>query len=363
MGLQGKGFFIWKIQRVEGGDVQAIAEMAVRAQLSHVLFKIADGTRTYNIVQGHDLARALADALHQRGVQAWGWHYVYGDDPVGEANIAIQRVQELDLDGYVIDAEAQYKAPGKDVAARKFMSTLRNGLPDTPVALSSYRYPSYHPQLPWREFLEKCDYNMPQVYWMFATNPDAQLARCVREFQNLAPFRPIIPTGAAFTEHGWQPSPAEVKRFLDAARQLNLSAANFWEWYDARHIPNMWATIRDYPWPLAGGPPQDIVERLLAAWNTRDPDQVVGLYTDNAVHITAARTVLGKASIRAWYQSLFDTILPNAQFTLTGYSGTGNSRHFTWSATSSAGTVSNGNDTLGLMNGQIGYHYTFFTVE
>ncbi len=363
MSLQGKGFYIWRISRVEGGDVNTIAEMAERAQLTHVLLKIADGTKSYNIVNGQDLARALTNALHQRGIQAWGWHYVYGYDPLGEARIAIQRVKELRLDGYVIDAEAQYKEPGKDVAARKFMQALRNGLPDIPVALSSYRFPSYHPQLPWREFLEKCDYNMPQVYWMFATNPAAQLARCVREFQNITPFRPIIPTGAAFSEHGWTPSPAEVKEFLDAARELNLSAANFWEWYDARRIPNMWATIRDYPWPVAGGPPQDIVEQYIAALNTHDPDQVTALYADNAVHITAARTVVGLAKIRAWYQSLFDTVLPNATFELTGYSGTGNSRHLTWTATSSAGQVTNGNDTFGLMNGKIGYHYTFFTVS
>jgi len=56
-------------------------------------------------------------------------------------------------------------------------------------------------------------------------------------------------------------------------------------------------------------------------------------------------------------------VLPNATFELTGYSGTGNSRHLTWTATSSAGQVTNGNDTFGLMNGKIGYHYTFFTVS
>jgi hypothetical protein len=54
--------------------------------------------------------------------------------------------------------------------------------------------------------------------------------------------------------------------------------------------------------------------------------------------------------------------LPNAKFTLTGFSGTGASRHLTWTATSPQGKVDNGSDTLGLSDGKIIYHYSFFTV-
>jgi len=43
-------------------------------------------------------------------------------------------------------------------------------------------------------------------------------------------------------------------------------------------------------------------------------------------------------------------------------SGTGNTRHFTWTATSSKGKVTNGNDTLGILDGKIVYHYSYYTV-
>jgi len=49
MSLVGKGFYIWKISRCEGGDVQAIATVAAQAGLTHILVKIADGTPTCSI--------------------------------------------------------------------------------------------------------------------------------------------------------------------------------------------------------------------------------------------------------------------------------------------------------------------------
>lgn len=363
MTLQGKGFFIWRTIRCERGDPTAIAAQAQAANLSHVLIKIADTVYSHNVYEGVDTVPPIVQALHARNIQALGWHYVKGDNPLGEANKAIERVLSLGLDGYVIDAEGEYKRPGKAEAARQFMSRLRAGLPNHLVALSSYRYPSYHPQLPWREFLEKCDLVMPQVYWMHAHNPADQLQRSVREFQALTPYRPVLPTGAAFREQGWQPTAGEVIEFLRAAQSLNLAAANFYSWDSARtYLPEVWNAIRDYPWPPSGQP-GDITARLVAALNTHDPDQVIGLYAPNAVHVTAARTIQGQAAIRAWYQAMFGQLLPNAVFTLTGFSGSGSTRHFTWTANSNQGSVHDGNDTLGLVGGKIAYHYSFFTVS
>jgi hypothetical protein len=66
--------------------------------------------------------------------------------------------------------------------------------------------------------------------------------------------------------------------------------------------------------------------------------------------------------MRIWFQALLFSLLPNAKFSHTGFSGTGNSRHLTWTATSDLGIVHNGNDTFGLYKGKITYHYSFFTL-
>jgi hypothetical protein len=362
MTLEGKGFFIWKIPNCEAGQSHLIASLAKQAELTYVLIKIADTNYAYNIVNGVDLVPAVAAALRARHIQVWGWHYVRGYNPIGEADKAVERVRELGLDGYVIDAEGEYKEPGKAEAARKYMSRLRAGLPQTPIALCSYRFPSYHPQLPWREFLEKSDLNMPQVYWMQSHNAGEQLDRCVREFQAMTPSRPVHPVGAAFQQFGWQATSPEVLDFLDTARALNLRSASFYSWDSCRaSLPEVWDTIAGYSWD--GEPPgQDITAQYINALNSHLPDSVVNLYLPTAVHVTADRAIQGQAALRNWYHAMFISLLPNAVFTLTGFSGSTSSRHFTWTAVSSGGNVQDGKDTFGLRNGRIAYHYSFFSI-
>lgn len=371
MVLQGKGFFIWKIQNCEGGDAARIASEAKKAGLTHVLIKIANGIYSDNLDLDRkvDLVPPVAQALRSAGIEVWGWHYVYGDSPTSEAQIAIRRVQELDLDGYVIDAETQYKASGKELSAKLFMQELKAGLGDTvPVALSSYRYPSLHP-IPWNQFLEKCDYIMPQVYWMQANNPGDQLEQTLREYESpsIKYHLPIIPVGAAFKENGWEPTKDEVVEFLDTAQSLNLTAANFWDWYSCREIlkpkNEVWEVIARYDWNTSPETPKDITEIYIDALNSKNADKVADLYNDRAVHVNAERTIFGRDAIRAWYETLFDKLLPNAEFSRTTYSGINNSRHFNWVAHTDTQNVLNGDDTFGLMGGKISYHYTYFTLS
>jgi len=366
MDLQGKGMMIWILSRCENGDPEAIAKTAQSAGLSHVLIKIANGTRSFNIDAdtGADLVAPVVQSLKARGIAVWGWHYVYGDAPISEANIAIQRVNELNLDGYLIDAEGEYKDSGKDIAAQEFMTKLKTGLPSsTPVGLSSYRWPKYHPEFPWTEFLEKCDVNMPQVYWAQAHNPAEQLERSLNEFKTITPFRPIIPTGPMYVYGSWEPTAQETVEFLDKARALDMKAANFFAWYYARTILEpLWSALANYSWQVGPTLP-DFPQRYINALNTKDINQVMALYASNATHITPARTIQGQAAIWSWYSSFFSQTLPNATFTLTDYSGGGTSWQFNWTATSSNGSVQNGKDTFGLLDGVITYHYSQFTVK
>lgn len=364
MTLQGKGFMIWKIPSCEGGSPEAIAAVALAAGLTHVLIKIADGIYPYNVDRNTniDLVPPVVAALKAKGIQVWGWHYVYGYNPLGEAQIAARRVKELGLEGYIIDAEGEFKLEGRDAAARQYMSELRRGLPNTPIALCSFRFPSYHPQFPWKEFLEKSDYNMPQVYWQSANNPGEQLRRCVREFQALTPFRPIMPTGPVYRNYGWEPTSQEIIEFLDTVRALNLSSTNFFAWdYGRTILQNLWNAIAAYPWspyPV----PESLPRQYIDALNTRDPNRIAELYTPNAVHVTAAQTIQGRDAIRTWYAAFLSESLPDATFQLTGITGDGSAQPFTWQAISSGRRVPNGSDTIGIIDNKIAYHYSFFTI-
>ncbi len=363
MTLQGKGFFIWRVLNTEGGNPQTITNLAVSTGLAHVMVKIADGPYSYNIDKntGKDYVLPIVQALHARNIQVWGWHYIYGEDPLGEANKAIQRVKDLNLDGYVIDAEMEFDKRGMDAAARQYMAALRNALPTFPIALSSFRFPSYHPTFPWKDFLEKSDLNMPQVYWVEAHNPKSQLDRCIREFKAISPFRPILPTGIACYEKSWFPTQNDITEFLNAAREFNLPGANFWDWEKSRsQLPKLFDAIGKFPWP-AQPTETDIIQKYLAALNSHNAAQVAALYQTNAVHINATRTIQGTDAIRSWYANLFQSVIPNGQFTETGVTSNGNSRHLTWKASCNKGSILDGNDTIGLMNNKISYHYTSFS--
>jgi hypothetical protein len=363
MTLEGKGIFIWRVRGCENGDIQAIANVVQAAGLTHVLLKIADGNFSYNIdtKTGEDLAASLTKALKAKNIKVFGWHYVYAYDPLAEADRGIQRVQQLGLDGYVIDAEFEYKEQNR--AARLYMDRLRAGLGSLPIGLSSYRFPDLHSRLPWTEFLTKCDFNMPQVYWIFSHNPGDQLRRSLQSFQKITPFRPLIPTGATFTQGNWKPTVAEISEFIQTARDLNMPAVNFWELSKVRrYLPEIWDWYAGYDWPT-GQVSQDITQQYVTALNLNDPDQVTKLYLDDAVYVTENQALQGASQIRSYFDRFLHQSLPQGKFTLTNYSGKGSIRYLGWTASSPSGNVLNGSDTIGLLKDKIAYHYSDYRIS
>lgn len=305
--IEGKGLYIWKLGRVDNGDPQRIAEQAAQAGLGHLLIKLANWAGPYNT--GFDI-KGLVNALHARNIQAWGWGYVVGKDPVGEAAIAIRQVLDLDLDGWVANAEVEYKAPGMDKPARKFTAAFKKVAP-VPLALSSYRYPSVHPEFPWQAWLEGVDIIMPQVYHIKATDAGHQLLRTFAEFKALQrrfglAERVFFPTGAAFKEHGWQPTAGQLQDFMLVAHELKLTGFNFWEWYHARVLlPDLWRVISDHQWRPVIDPqpfPKPIVtlKRLYVRSNPAvESDNVLGFLVSGAEPIAfEERQVKGDCWVR-----------------------------------------------------------------
>jgi hypothetical protein len=358
MGLTGKGFFIWKIQECEGGNPAAIVSAAKAAGLSHVLIKIADGTNHSNVdkTNGTDYVPPLIEALHTAGIQAWGWHYIYGTDPAGEAWNGGRRARALGLDGYVIDAEREFKVAGMEVAARRFVTDLRGYLGTIPAALSSYRFPSYQKEFPWSEFLQKSDLNMPQVYWEQSHNAGAQLTKSFREFQTLTPIRPMMATGSSYGNGGWSPTVADVTEFLKTAVSLNIPAVNFYSWdFCRKNLPALWNTIAAFPYPSSQS--TGIEQKWIAALNKRDAQALAALYTDDAVHVTSSRTIQGRDAIRSWYAELIAARPAGTVLALTSLTGNEQTRTVNWTSTYS-GNTARGKDTLGLVDSLIAYHYT-----
>ncbi|MEX1248854.1 MAG: nuclear transport factor 2 family protein [Anaerolineales bacterium] len=381
MSIQGKGVFLWQVKRVAGGDANAIAEQAKAANLTHILIKVADGRYSYNITNGVDMVPALVTALRARGIAAWGWQYVYGSDPPAEAKKAIERVKLFKLDGFVVNAEAQFKAKGMDAKARKYMQELRKGLPGLPIGLSTYRYPTVHYQFPFTAFLDYCDFALPQVYWVGSVNPAQQLKKSYGEFQSLKPGLPVVPTGAAYSQGSWTPTPQQLNDFMAAARELQLPGANFWEMSTAQENGGaLWSAVRDYDWATGSAPTPapdeaeeeppapkpDIIARYISALNSGDPSKVTVLYEKNtAKHAHNGHTRTGRSAIYAWYNTLLKKSLPGGKFSVIGSSANGSTYTLQWKATAPKAKVQRGKDSIVMSSANpnlIAEHTTKFTI-
>jgi hypothetical protein len=362
MTLTGKGYYIWIVRYAENGDPDRIAALAREANLSHVMIKIADGAFPYNVdlQNGYDYARPAIKKLQAQNIQVFGWQYVYGNYPDQEAEIAVARALELGIDGFVVNAEIEYKSPAKAPAASRYMNILRNNLGSMPIALSSYRYPSYHPTFPWVNFLDRCDYNMPQIYWIKAhNNAGEQLQRSVREFQNLHPYRPIIPTGPTFKQDGWIPTQPEVIEFMQVAKQLNLPAVNFWYWEGCRkYMPAFWDLVRDFEYVQPTQAEESLPETYLKYLNNHDFDQILSFYADNAVLVCPQGAVQGKNAIRGWIESVTKDY-SRGDFKMVDHTRHNYGYNFKWQAANDKGNQMEGRDTIGIRDRKIGYHYSF----
>jgi len=361
MTLTGKGYYIWNVKNCEQGDPERITAQARASKLTHVLIKIADGAFPYNVnlENGYDYARGAIKKLQSQNISVWGWQYIYGNYPIQEAEIAVRRAIELGVDGFVVNAEQEYEQSNKTLAADRYMSILRNNLGSTPIALSSFRYPFYHRSFPFGKFLERCDYNMPQVYWMKShNNAGAQLQRCINEYRQIQPYRPIIPTGPTFKEHGWVPTQSEVLEFIQVAQKLNLPAVNFWYWEGCRRdLPAFWNLVGEYSYGTEDAA-KSVPGQYIQALNNKDIEKVLDLYHHNAVHIRSGNAVLGKQAIREWMITLLDQYLEKS-FSLLDETSERKVHNFRWQAKTRDGKCIEGRDTMGIIYNTIRYHYSF----
>ena len=365
--LQGKGFFTFNLSDCEAGEPDSILAAAQAAGLSHVIVKIADGERAFGLdASGTDFTAPVVQALHSGGIAVWGWHYVYGNNPLTEASAAISRLQALGLDGYVVDAENEYQSPGMDTAARQFMNAVRSAL-SIPIALSSFRFPNYHSELPWSTFLEFCDLHMPQITWEQAHNPGAQLRESKRQCDALPNARPYIPAGVAYGTSGWAPTADETDDFLNSAKALGLPAVNFFYWdYCQNNLPEVWKQITEFVWPApapspvvdsASVPSRDtFLARFLATLNGRQPDQASALYHPAAIQVRADRILQGADAIQTGYAAFFNSLPIGTKFSISRTQLEDDLRKISWNV----GQVK-GETTLVTENDKIILEYTFIS--
>src|ERR1700736_3036566 len=77
--FDGRGMWVWYVNRTEGGDVSAIAAQARAAGIKTLFIKSGDGGGYWS-----QFNRSLVRGLHAGGVNVCAWQYVYGANPSDE---------------------------------------------------------------------------------------------------------------------------------------------------------------------------------------------------------------------------------------------------------------------------------------
>ncbi len=219
----GQGQWIWYLSASDGGSVAAIAAQAHAAGVTTLFVKSSDGSTNY----WSQFSKQLVEEVHAQGLHVCAWQYVYGTNPVGEAELGARAAAE-GADCLVIDAESQYE--GLYGAAQTYIATLRAHVgPAYPIGLASFPYVSYHPSFPYSVFLGPggAQFNVPQMYWHDIGTSVASVYVNTFE-QNLIYGRPILPLGQTYGGV----SSAEVVAFRSLASAYGAAGESFWDWQE-----------------------------------------------------------------------------------------------------------------------------------
>lgn len=221
--LGGRGMWIWELSQSNGGDPASLVQTAHAYGIGTLLIKSGDGSGAWSQFNSQ-----LVAYLHSGGLKVCAWQYVYGNQPIFEAEVGAAAVQ-AGADCLLIDAESEYE--GKYVQAQEYVKKLRQLIGSRfPVALAGFPYVDYHPAFPYSVFLGAggAQYNVPQMYWPDIGTTVDYVYSHTYEFN--APYgRPIEPLG----EVAGNPPPRQIARFRQMSRAYGAAGVSWWDWQES----------------------------------------------------------------------------------------------------------------------------------
>lgn len=157
----GRGLYLWKTERCEGGDVARIVDRALACGVSWVAVKAGDQGRPWR-----QFTPGLVRVLQTAGLKVFGWSYDVPGKAVAQAEV-VRRVRDAGADGFVIDAEIEFdRTPDPDGEARRYMEAIRKVAPDLTLFDAPWPLIHAHQSFPFTAFGEFLQGRCPQVYWV-----------------------------------------------------------------------------------------------------------------------------------------------------------------------------------------------------
>lgn len=228
--MNGLGYFIWQLDTINDFySPESLAKLLKQANVKWVSWKLCEGIYRYN--QSDQLVeymKALADV----GIVSGGWSYNYPEKAASQAALIEDRIAEFgNLDHWMLDIEGEWKQPG----LTKNIDALLNFKANIPVGFCSYRYPALHQPLNFSRFLgnDRISFNAPQVYWLGAHDPLAQLDLSFSQYSKIT-SKPFVPIGSSWGQkvgkNGiyWEPTRDDLKVFVFHCYNNGWTTFGFW---------------------------------------------------------------------------------------------------------------------------------------
>ena len=244
--FRGKWTYIWKLKNIFNGDLDQIIQALKDGNIMGVAIKLHNGWSSI----GYDTPDMMEfrELCREEEIGFVGWGYIYLKyNAAAEGRKALEMIEKYDVDGYLIDAEAEAKH--QNTGAQSYVQFLRNL--DIPIGLASYRFPTLHMELPWGTLRSVCDFDSPQMYYR-QSDPVQQLARCKHEFSIMYPKLPMFPAGDMYYEHGFKPSVLQVHQYLTACLEdPDIEGTLMWSMDQMGNCPELWNEFVTFDWKSA----------------------------------------------------------------------------------------------------------------
>ena len=269
----GKGMWIWRSERAEGGDPRAIVHRARAMGFTHLY------VRTASLREGFYAAgflNRLLPSAHAAGLRVYAWDFPYLHNVAGDVERALQAIRHVTPDGHRVDgyvADIELRSMGVNIfshTAQAFGAGLRRAVgPNYPLIACVPRPSPQIVHYPFADVVASFDAVAPMVYWMHR-DPVSDIAGA---FRDLARFgKPIIPVGQAYDARSEGGPPGvpprdQLLRFMKAGEELGASGVSWWSWQHADQ--QAWDAIRDAGhFQLPAAPPEALSAGQVRAYQT-----------------------------------------------------------------------------------------------
>jgi len=235
----GKGQFIYYLDSLyneEGGIEKTVARFKEWG-LNHVWIRIV-GKKGWSNTQTKQQARDFMQACLESKINVGAWGFIYDEDsqPDKYAHYVVQYVQELGITCFIHNAEFDHEDDSLIIElehAHKYWNVIESEIPDICHGLSTYWNPNYHPNFPWKVYVDHINFIAPQIYHV-KKDPIATIKKGI--YLNSKFNLPIVVTGQAFWSELGLTEIEATKDFVIICNKWNIELNNFILRNDVSHI-------------------------------------------------------------------------------------------------------------------------------